>query len=776
MSGEFKHYDEQFTLAGAPYQFMLARPGTPSNVSSSPFAPKSVFGDRTYADYDAISAVALTDFAGGMGQERQADATMYYDALDIDARGGQLALGPLRTFVSSASGGISFDNGWAEIGSGAYTRRARRILTAANETHLERVWLPLKADKGVGAVTVKLYDNFNGVPGTVLATATISAANLTAYGQWLEAKFTTPQTLTGNVVYWISVEQTSATPVYIRQGININNPDSYYWDGSLSLWLNDGTNQYGLLYNNPKIAPDSPPRLFTGAGADQIARVWAWAGRALYYMGTTGAPTPVTTTSGGAVNLTAADITGHAWFDGPADTAPWLYLALGDSTDLTRFNASIGAEAWETLTGHKARCLTNHDNLLVYAYDRNKLDCYNGTSWGASSASYVEVGDRTYPVRALVSWNGAVWAGKDDGLYKVTIPAGYPVTGSLACQKIIDFGVLAGPENFGFLIVHQGDLYFPINNGIMRFTVGNVLQSIGFDTALNVSADKRYHHRAAVSVLSSLWLLSESGLRGDGKLMAYSDGHWHPLANHNDSPLRSICVEPGWYGNLPRLWVAHNLRVAYYNMPTTTQRRWLWSDADYAASGEFYTSWIDGNIRTVEKDWLSVEVDARNVDPNTLAQVTVYWRPDEDDPWELVGWVESSDITTLAFPAGSHSGKCQLKITLGRSETLGTPRVQAIVLKYLERPEDIRSHTRAYKLADRLENRNGALVTRSLAEQLADLRTLREAKEPLTWRAWYGTEYQAHIVDFSVSEMPDEERGPADKGAMLAIVRLQEIG
>lgn len=774
MAGEFKHYDEQLTLAGAAYTFMLARPGVLSNVSSSPFAPKSVFGDRSYADYDAISALALTNFAGGMGQERQTDATMYYDALDVDARGGQLVLGPLRTFVSPSGGGISSDNGWAEISSATTPRRARRIITAAHETHLERVWVPLKAAKGVGPVTVKLYDNFNGLPGTVLATATVSPADLTAYGQWLEAKFSAPQALTANVPYWISIEQTTATPVYVRQGVQASGtPDCYYWNGST--WVNDGANQYGLRYNNPKVYPDAPPRLFTGAGADQIARVWAWAGRVLYYMGATGAPTPVTTTNGGAVNLTAADITGQAWFDGPADTAPWLVLALGDTTDMTRFNASVGAETWETLTGHKARCLANHDNLLVYAYDRNKLDCYNGTQWGASASSYVEVGDRTYPVRALVSWNGAVWAGKDDGLYKITIPAGYPVTGSLACQKIIDFGVLAYPENFAFLVVHQGDLYFPLNNGILRFTTGNVLQSIGPDTALNVSADKRYHHRAAVSVLSSLWVLAESGLLGDGKLLAYADGHWHPVANHNDSPIRSICIEPGWYGNLPRLWVAHNLRIAYYNMPTTTQRRWLWPDADYAVTGEWFSSWIDGNIRTVEKDWLAVEVDARSV-PAVLGAVRIEWRPDEDTEWALLGVVEQSNvITELSFPTGSHSGKCQLRVSLGRSEATDTPRIEALVVKYLERPQDIRSHTRAYKLADRLENRNGVVTTRSLAEQLADLRTLREAKEPLTWRAWYGTEYQAHIVDFSVSEMPDEERGTSDKGAMLAIVRLQEI-
>lgn len=101
------------------------------------------------------------------------------------------------------------------------------------------------------------------------------------------------------------------------------------------------------------------------------------------------------------------------------------------------------------------------------------------------------------------------------------------------------------------------------------------------------------------------------------------------------------------------------------------------------------------------------------------------------------------------------------------------------MLKYMERPADIRAHTRTYRLADRLENRNGAPVKRSLAQQLADLRTLREAKEPLTWRPWYAAHAadtkRVHIVDYSVSEMPWEQRETGDKGEMIAVVRLQEV-
>jgi len=95
MSGEVQRDDERFTLSGTDYGFRLPpRQGALGGTSSSPFAPKSVSGERAYADYDTFSALALADFSGGMGQEKQSDATMYYNAVNVDARSGSLILGP----------------------------------------------------------------------------------------------------------------------------------------------------------------------------------------------------------------------------------------------------------------------------------------------------------------------------------------------------------------------------------------------------------------------------------------------------------------------------------------------------------------------------------------------------------------------------------------------------------------------------------------------------------------------------------------------------------
>ena len=91
----------------------------------------------------------------------------------------------------------------------------------------------------------------------------------------------------------------------------------------------------------------------------------------------------------------------------------------------------------------------------------------------------------------MISWNGAVWVGKDDGLYQITSPVGYPVTGTLTCNKIIDLLPVADVHNFSMLVIHQGDLWFTVGSGVMRYTTGGVLTALAPDTGLTVSTSKR---------------------------------------------------------------------------------------------------------------------------------------------------------------------------------------------------------------------------------------------------------------------------------------------
>lgn len=794
MAGEVQRDDERFTLGGTDYGFRLPpRQGALGGTSSSPFAPKSVSGERAYADYDTFSALALADFSGGMGQEKQSDATMYYNAVNVDARSGSLILGPY-VYQSTAPTNpsiTSLGESWEEIGSANYTRLAGQWVAPADTStnQLYRVWLPLKAKREVGTITVKLYDSTGtgGLPGSAVGTATIAKPDYTAFGQWTQAVFSSPVSVTAGATYWISVEQTGATPCYLWLTRVLDNAASAYWDGAA--WQFNDPSYYAFWADIAALRPDSPPHFLTGAGEDEIVRVWAYAGRALYYMDSTGAPAPVGASTGGATKLLSADIVDAAWYRSSAATHPSLYLALGESTPIEAFDGNLADITWQTQSGNYAIALCVHDNLLFYAYARNKVDAFNGSAWHSTAspaASPAEVGDRTYPIRNLISWNGYLWAGKDDGLYKITNPTGYPSTGTLTSSKVLDFSATAYDVNFALMVVHNGDLYFSINNGLLKYTTGDVLTSISPDAGLDLAAEKRVHYRAAASTVNTLWVVGEGALDGDSVLLAYTEGHWHPVYTASyiqNQAIRSLVVEPGWYGDLPRLWFGTGLRTAYVEMPTTTQHRWLWDSATYgqvtyALNGYLYTSWFDGNIRTINKDWVQVELDVRNVGAaaDGAPYIAVAWRSDDAGSWVTLGTVETNGLSTLTFPAASYSAKCQLRIYLyANTARDATPRVEAVVLKYLERPADLRTYTRTYYLADRMVRRNGVLVNESLAEQLAHLRTLRQSPEPLTWYAWWGTAYTVHMVDYSWSEARNETIPGQDKGGLYVTLRLVEL-
>jgi hypothetical protein len=246
---------------------------------------------------------------------------------------------------------------------------------------------------------------------------------------------------------------------------------------------------------------------------------------------------------------------------------------------------------------------------------------------------------------------------------------------------------------------------------------------------------------------------------------------------------RSIALDGGLYGDVPWLWFGAGLLVDYVSMPTQTQKRWLYgSDVWYAPSGYLLTSWMDGNIRTIPKDWCNVQIVARQITATILptynivgGYAQIYWRPDETTAWESLGTVTTNGTTTLAFPAHSYGSKCQLKVKLLSTVHTTTPIIEAVIVKYLERPPDSKFFTRTYELSVLAHERSGGVRVLSLAEQLTQLETLRNSAEPLTWTAWFGKTYTVHITKYSWTDVRERLNELADTGSILVSLELMEI-
>jgi hypothetical protein len=820
MTGEIRRVDETFTLAGTAYEFMLAQ-GAQGFSSSSPFAPRVVQGDRKFSDYDPFSSIGFSDLSGGMGQDRAEDVTKYYDAQNVDARGGRLVLGPsIHNTVAVTPWGVNslsvspyvintYLPGYFPVDSVRTKVATTFVLSGSSSSTVYRVYLALRTLTAAGTITVNIYAT-GGSPavptGAALATATLGRFQRNggrAAGGWVEAVFATPVALTRGTTYWLSVEHSGTADTVGWWGMHGSGTVLFWRDGA---WRDNATDtalypgatqHFGELAFWIDAPPwrDGPLTFLIGAGADLVARLWGWVGRSVYYFGSNGLPTIVENGSS-AIHITDADIQHAVWFRHTGTTTHSLYLAVGDSHPMAVFNGSIGSEVWSLLAGTiaggtlediHATCLTIHDGMLWRATNANEVSAMqDGTAWGTEC----KVGGANYPVRSMLSWNGYLWVGKDDGLYRIDSSTGSPITTLPTVQLVIDFQSMIDSNNFSIMLDHQGDLIFNIANGLFKYTTGGVLTPITPTNGLYLSAAERAYYKAAVSTVSTLWVLAEApvGIGTGTSLLAYVDGHWHPvttLARYGDMA-RSIIMDLGLYDDAPRLWFNAGLETVYVKMPDTTTRRWLCTNMDYLSAGNLTTSWIDGGIRTIDKDWLEVQVHATNVGSGAgEPYIAIYWRPDEDTPWELVPnlldttnhRVIAPGLSTCSFPVNSYGGKAQLNIALYRgtlNSVVVTPIIEAIVLKYLERPKDLRAFTRTYELSH-MADRSGTARTRTVAAQIADLSTLRNAKEPLTLRTWYGTTYTVHMTDYQAAEQIEWRDDVQDEGRVIVTMKLIEI-
>jgi hypothetical protein len=327
-------------------------------------------------------------------------------------------------------------------------------------------------------------------------------------------------------------------------------------------------------------------------------------------------------------------------------------------------------------------------------------------------------------------------------------------------------------------VVYHGDLYFSIGRALLRYTSGSVLGTVAPDLTRDEAQDSRYTYRAAVATPGALYVLVDTGLAGAPRLLAYADGRWHPLADFWPGDfLGGACLEPGWYGSHARLWCGLGLAVGYLELPQGTARRWLYRGVRFARWGHVDLSWFDGGIFTVRKDWYSVELVLR--DASVATPVSVYYRAAPDAEFVLLGEATTNGVNTLPFPPGTCDFKLQLRLAITRhtwvSPDTVTPRIEAVVLKYLERPDEINAFTRTYELADRLVLRSGLEVRETLAEQWLALRDLRASREPLTFTTWYGTHHHVQIVSYSTAEMPRVGNPAGERGSMVVVVQLQEL-
>jgi hypothetical protein len=644
---------------------------------------------------------------------------------------------------------------------------------AGGDTDIERVWMYIRSRNPItssSTVNYAIYSDDSGEPDSAVANGTvaISEDDVGYYGKWIGYSFATTPSLSGSTSYWLVLDGDSLAAgenveiLTASHGQSATTSYQYYdtgWNtvtGYTALIIAQYVNQH----------PDTPPVKFV----EWDGFVYALAGSRLYKI--TDVTSIECTQDGSGIKDIGANATDMLIVQKEGDAAAVLLIALGAGTASIFWN---GATTWTALSGgddsddRDADYYCIHDSLWWRAsYNTTDgvfvqgTDDYTDWSTAETAGAKVIIGDSRFRVKALFSWKGNLYAAKQDGLYVITYDDAYPAsTASLQANKLLSLDSEIHPNNFNAWAVWQDDLYFSLASGVARYTSSNVVSSVTPDSSLLEQERKRGEFRAFVSTLTFMYAVYESDVGDWSQVMAYN-GNWHSIAtsDRTGDMMRALYVDSGIYSDLPRIWTNSGLTLTSFIQPTWSSRRWTFAEDtssspvsffDRAAGnwldearGRLYTSWIDGNLQNIIKDWVDLDVIVSNIDSDQYF-VSVYYRFDEDDSWTSLGDAKTEPVTNLEFSTDTTGRKIQLRFDFFTNESYNTPQLLGYSLRYIPRPDTKQMFNVQVLIADDLELHNRTKETRSVSTLWSDLVAAREADEAVTFIDPLGTSYNVHV-------------------------------
>ena len=323
----------------------------------------------------------------------------------------------------------------------------------------------------------------------------------------------------------------------------------------------------------------------------------------------------------------------------------------------------------------------------------------------------------------------------------------------------MDFSGEIHENTFSAWAVFQDDLYFPLANGLARYSSSNVLSSVSPEVGLLEQAQQRGRFSALTGTLGQLYALFESSESDWSQVLAYTGTGWHGLAttDRTGDPGKALLVDSGVFSDSPRIWLSSHCIVSSFVQPTWTTRRWTYSDRTSASevqfftrdsstlaevTGRLYTSWIDGDLLNVPKYWAEVDVVGANLS-TSVRYLAVYYRTEETADFTLLTNVTTEPVQTVTI--GVSSRKLQLRFDFISTQSYDSPQMLGYALRYTARPDVQERFQFQVVLAKGLRLHNGAVDLRSLATQKSDLKAARQAQTAVTLIDEEGTSYSVHL-------------------------------
>jgi hypothetical protein len=185
----------------------------PKNMGRNPVEQSSLKTSSGNQKYDDLKPpymkLAQSDWSGGRGSiEFELDVTRFFDSLRANTeRSGKIIMGGrdvysgLGTFAQGTQS-LPVTSGMKLVAL-VNTKKYLAIRFQANATPITQIWAWLRTVGAPGNLTVKLCSDNSGALGSVLQTATVTAANMTKLVSELCVIPITFQTVTVGGYYWL---------------------------------------------------------------------------------------------------------------------------------------------------------------------------------------------------------------------------------------------------------------------------------------------------------------------------------------------------------------------------------------------------------------------------------------------------------------------------------------------------------------------------------------------------------------------------------------------
>jgi hypothetical protein len=253
-------------------------------------AMKTTSGNAKYSDFESPwTPIAQEDWSGGRGNDDyDEDTTRYNDGNRANTLFGPIMHGPqeqyctgLRSANTSFPGSVS----WCSLLSSKFF--ANKFIPTADYTASQIWMLVRRVGTPTAALSIALYDNNAGVPGSAVKTMTVTTTSITdTLSEWWLFDISGGSTVTGSTIYWIVATSTAGDDANHWE-IGCNSTHTYGKESADgTTWTNSMADVYYRVVDAPA---NNYTRFFQYKRAMYLVRSTASAASKLYINGDRGA-------------------------------------------------------------------------------------------------------------------------------------------------------------------------------------------------------------------------------------------------------------------------------------------------------------------------------------------------------------------------------------------------------------------------------------------------------------------------------------------------------